>query len=149
MPSPLIPFFSQEKEWSCTVACLRMVMAYWGINFPNETALAECCKTTTYGTNADEAVACAKSNGLAAQHLHNCDWETLQKWITSKIYPITLINTYPLIAKWAAHAVVITHIEDQTVHYLDPARGSKTAFHLSFAQAWQMNRNRVILVQKR
>ncbi len=147
--SSSVPFFPQEKEWSCTVACIRMIMAYYGINFSSEITLAECCKTTTYGTNADEAVACVQSHGLLAQHLQNCGWETLQQWIIAKIYPIVLINTYPLTAKWSTHAVVTTNFEDQIVHYLDPARGPQTASHPSFTQAWQMNRNRIILIQTR
>jgi hypothetical protein len=52
-----IHFLPQEKEWSCTVACVRMLLAYWGIRIEQEADLYDCCRSTVTGTYLDHAVA--------------------------------------------------------------------------------------------
>ncbi len=123
-----------------------MVMAHLGITVAKESDLYECCQTSPIGTHADGIVACARHHGLNANHFRHCQPNDLQSWLLAGLYPITLINTYPLIARWCMHAVVLTGIENDIVQFLDPARGEQQAPAVAFLQAWQMNANRVILV---
>ncbi|MBI5052515.1 MAG: hypothetical protein HZB52_04525 [Chloroflexi bacterium] len=63
-----LTFLPQETRYSCTVACLRMVMAHFDISI-EESELRECCKTTEQGTLAREAVKCAQQHGLNAKEI--------------------------------------------------------------------------------
>jgi ABC-type bacteriocin/lantibiotic exporter with double-glycine peptidase domain len=123
-----------------------MVMAHFGISFVKESDLYECCQTSQIGTHADDVVACARYHGLNATHFRQCQVSDLQSWLAEGLYPIALINTYPLIARWCNHAVVVTTVGDEAIEYLDPARERQQSSVVSFLQAWQMNGNRVILV---
>ena len=121
-------------------------MAHWGITVTSESDLYECCQTSAIGTHADNAVACARRYGLTANHLRQCQASELQSWLADGFYPITLINTYPLVARWCMHAIVVVRIENDVVEFIDPAAGKKQAPVAAFLQAWQMNASRVILV---
>ncbi len=44
-----LPHHSQEEEYSCTPACVRMVLAYYGLSLP-EADVAQSLGTTTAGT---------------------------------------------------------------------------------------------------
>lgn len=123
-----------------------MVMAHFGITVAKESDLYECCQTSPIGTHADDAVACARRHQLNANHLRQCQSSDLQSWLSAGLYPIILINTYPLIARWCMHTVVLTGIENDVARFLDPARGERQAPTVAFLQAWQMNANRAILV---
>lgn len=142
-----VPFFQQETEWSCTPACLRMVLAHLG-TVVDEAALRECCQTTETGTHADGAVACARRHGFKAEHLRRNEVNDLRRWLADDVYPIALVNMFPLLALWRMHAVVVIGIEADTVYYLDPARGQREDALVSFEQAWTMNLRRAIVMQR-
>ncbi|NJN53626.1 MAG: hypothetical protein HC804_02030 [Anaerolineae bacterium] len=141
-----LPVFLQETEYSCTVACLRMVMAHFGVMVAKESDLYDCCQTSSIGTYADDVVACARRYGLNATHLRHCQASDLQSWLSTGLYPIALINTYPLMARWCMHAVIVSQIENDVVQFIDPARGQSQATAVTFLQAWQMNASRAIIV---
>ena len=141
-----IPFLPQEKEWSCTVACVRMLLGYWGIRIEQEADLYDCCRSTVTGTYLDHAVACIQQYGLQAAHLRQCQLIDLQGWLAEGLYPIVLLNMFPLIAKWTMHTVILSIIEGDTVHYLDPARGHRSDQLVAFEQARLMSRQQVILI---
>ncbi|MBS1253065.1 MAG: hypothetical protein MAG451_02110 [Anaerolineales bacterium] len=143
-PSKL-KFYPQETRLSCTPACLRMVMAHWGIEV-DEATLRECCKTDGLGTVARDAVACTRRYGLRAEELRKATWDDLRRWLADGLYPILLVNLFPLDALWVFHAVVVETVTDELVTYLDPAQGQRIAEVRAFEQAWQMNRRRAIVV---
>ncbi|MBI4770970.1 MAG: C39 family peptidase [Chloroflexi bacterium] len=144
-PSP-VPFFWQETESSCTVACLRMVLAHFGTAM-DEAVLRECCRNTGTGTRADDAAACARRYGFRAEHLRRNRIEDLRDWLAGGYYPIALLNLFPLTAHWVLHAVVVIALDAERVTYLDPARGRRADSLVAFEQAWQMNLARVLLIQ--
>ncbi|NUM43111.1 MAG: C39 family peptidase [Anaerolineales bacterium] len=141
----MLTFFPQETRVSCTVACLRMVLFHWGIE-SDESMLRLCCKTTQQGTRASEVVACARQYNLSAEELRDVPWQKLQAWLSEGIYPIALLNLYPLHALWVNHAVVLENIHEDMVDYLDPIFGRKSSPRAPFEQAWEMNRKRAILI---
>lgn len=142
-----IPFYLQEAPWSCTVACVRMVLAAYGKRFSREADLYVCCQTTIAGTLADDVVNCVQRYGFMGQHLKHCSIETMSQWLNQTLYPIALINLFPLTVQWSRHAVVVIGITDTHIHYLDPARGARMDDRTAFIQAWSMNSSRVILIE--
>lgn len=46
------------------------------------------------------------------------------------------------------HAVVMESVGEETIIYLDPIYGRKSAAVVSFDQAWAMNRRRAIVVRR-
>lgn len=138
-------FYLQETRLSCAPACLRMVMAYWGIEV-DEATLRDCCKTDWLGTAAEDAVACARRYGLWAEEVREASWDDLRRWLTDGLYPILLLNLFPLDALWVFHAVVVETVTDELVTYLDPVQGPRTVEVVAFQQAWRMNRRRAIVV---
>jgi ABC-type bacteriocin/lantibiotic exporter with double-glycine peptidase domain len=122
-----------------------MVMAYWGIEV-DEATLRACCQTDRLGTIAKDAVACARGYGFKAEEIREATWDDLNDWLTEGLYPILLLNLFPLDALWVYHAVIVETITDDRVIYLDPAQGPRTAEASAFEQAWQMNRRRAIIV---
>lgn len=140
-----MPYFPQETRVSCTVACLRMVLSHWGIN-EDEPKLRDGCKTTHQGTRASDVVACAREYGLQAGEYRDTGLEDISGWLSQNIYPILLINLFPLNALWVTHAVVVIEINDDFISYLDPIFGQKSASFSVFEQAWRMNRRRAIVI---
>jgi len=140
-----LTFFPQETRASCTVACLRMVLAHWGI-IADEATLRACCRTTKQGTRANDAITCAQKYGLQADELRDAQWADVRELLAAEIYPIALLNLYPLNMLWVMHAVVVESVAEETIVYLDPIYGRKSATVVSFDQAWAMNRRRAIVV---
>jgi ABC-type bacteriocin/lantibiotic exporter with double-glycine peptidase domain len=68
-----LPFYAQETPESCVPACLRMVLAHWGI-LETESILRAKCQTTHRGTNYHDAVSCVQSYGLNAKLTTKASW---------------------------------------------------------------------------
>ncbi len=140
-----LPFFFQETSESCVAACLRMVLAYRGIE-AEEAALRECCQTTRLGTTFPDAAKCARGFGLPVDEVRDATWSDLQSWLSNDIYPILSVNLFPLEARWAAHAVVVEQADEQEIVYLDPLFGRRVTDRIPFEQAWQMRRSKAMLI---
>jgi ABC-type bacteriocin/lantibiotic exporter with double-glycine peptidase domain len=125
-----------------------MVLAALGRDI-DEASLRECCRTTVAGTRADDVVACARQHGFDAEHMREADVTALRRWLAARIFPIVMVNMYPLDAIWRMHAVVVVGFDDAGVHLLDPAGGARTVGATAFDQAWQMNLRRAVLVRRR
>ena len=142
-----LTLFLQETRISCTVACLRMVLAHSGI-LVDEATLRAGCKTTESGTRAQDAAACARQYGFEAEEVSNARWQELEEWLAAGIYPIILLNLFPLRLLWVKHAVIAESADQDRVTYLDPIYGRQEAEITVFDQAWAMNRYRAILVKQ-
>jgi ATP-binding cassette, subfamily B, bacterial len=141
----VLPFYPQETDYSCVPACLRMVMASLGIQV-DEATLRVCCETDPKGTASTATILCALSYGLYAFETSNASWSELVHWIEQNVYPIVYINLFPLDMVWGLHAVVVEAITKDTVIFLDPLVGRRQATLAPFEQAWQMSRQRMIVV---
>lgn len=122
-----------------------MVLSYYGHDI-DEATLRDCCHTTNAGTRADDVASCAKHHGVDADHIRSSNSNALHKWLGTGIFPIVLLNMFPIDLIWRMHAVVIIAIDSRSVHLLDPAQGRRVASVGAFEQAWQMNLNRAIVV---
>jgi len=57
-----IPYYKQEREYTCGIACLRMVLKYFGLNFSEE-RLITVGDVGPEGTTPDVLVEIAKRIG--------------------------------------------------------------------------------------
>jgi predicted double-glycine peptidase len=88
-----LPFRRQETASSCAVACLRILLEYYGVKV-TEAELREKCKTTELGTYAKDLMACACNFGFEAS-LEYLTVNQLKSLVDGGIYPIAYINMFP------------------------------------------------------
>lgn len=143
-----VPCFRQERNYTCAVACLRMVLAYHHQTF-TEPDLAVRCQTTEDGTTAHNVVRTAEALGFQGVILEG-DLTLLEACLASELPVITYLRTAPLADMFGfdgIHAVVVTGLDESFVHFNDPWTGSSLACPLEdFMQAWTLVSNLAILI---
>jgi ABC-type bacteriocin/lantibiotic exporter with double-glycine peptidase domain len=116
-----VPYFRQEKWFTCGPVCLRMIFAYFGIDV-TEKALETICETTELGTIPTKISTGAANLGVEAIATKNADLEDLRRNLEDRIPVIVLIDPsyiYGGIAGFG-HFVVVVGIENGEVIYHDP-----------------------------
>jgi len=133
-----IPYFRQEKNTTCGVACLRMAMAFFGEDV-EEFELEEACETSWLGNTCGELVQCFEKYGLEAEEVEN---------ITIDYIKTNLRKNHPIIAQLDpailygglegfGHFVIITGIEDDKICYNDPDMDEEMTQSITdFLKAW-------------
>lgn len=142
---PRLPFFKQETPYSCVPACLRMVLSHQGIE-ASEDELRLRSRTSLWGTNARDAIACVKSFGLQAEEVREATAENLREWLDHGLFPILLIDLRPIRGEVGRHAIVVEEISEDRVLCLDPLTDRRVLALDVIEQAWRMNHDRVILI---
>ena len=119
MPTP--PLFAQEKDDTCALACLRMILADNHIAVTEE-ELEKRANKETGGIEILELQRLARGFGLKADILR-LDVEAIAAWLARKIFPIVYLNrvhfdqrSYP--SRQAA-------LQNPIVHAVVPIRVSK------------------------
>lgn len=147
-----LSFFPQERPESCVPACLRMVLASFGL-FRTESELYECCQTDIDGTLPSIAAQCAGSFGFTASAARVAGIPLLLRQMDEgHSHPIVFIHLAPLLGINALHAVVIEAIDTPggTIQVMDPAfppTGQRIWPSALFEQGWRMARGQTILVR--
>ena len=147
-----VPYFAQERPESCVPACLRMILAYYGL-VRTETELSTCCETDVDGTLPSASVRCAQSLGFDATAPRLSNLDALKAHMEAEyVLPVVFINLSPLLGINVTHAVVVDIIEPQTsqIHVIDPAYPptGRRVFTLSlFEIGWRLARHQTILVK--
>ena len=72
-----VPFFGQEKDTTCGVACLRMVLAYFGKEV-EEFELEDACQTSWLGNVCGELVQGGVEFGFEGEEFENVDLSMFQ-----------------------------------------------------------------------
>lgn len=146
-----IPLRLQERLESWVPACLRMVLAAYGVERTEEEIYA-CCETNVDGTLARVAADCARRHGLNAssRRLAGLDAPREQLEIAS-VPPIVYVHLAPLEGVNVIHAVIVEPIDVQAkrVSVLDPAfppTGPREWGLELFEIGWRLARYQVILV---
>jgi len=142
---PRLPFFKQETPYSCVPACLRMVLSHLGIE-ASEDELRLRSLTTLWGTNARDAIACAKSFGLQAKEVREATIENLREWLNQGLFPILLIDLRPIHGEVGRHAIVAEETSENQLLCLDPLADRRALDLDVIEQAWRLNHYRVILI---
>jgi ABC-type bacteriocin/lantibiotic exporter with double-glycine peptidase domain len=145
MRSKLI-FHRQEKDYSCVPACLKMVLATFGLTF-SEVNLREACDCTPFGTEALQAVDAVRRLGFVNTVKGTSSIEELINQLDLGQYPIAFINLLPIDGIKIAHAIVVMDIDSDWIKVCDPLQGDRILPRSTFEVAWRMMRNLVILIQ--
>ena len=86
-----IPYFKQEKNTTCGVACLRMVLAFYGEEI-SEFEMEEACETSWLGNNCGELAQGALKYGFEAEELEHITPEYLLTILEQNSPLIALID---------------------------------------------------------
>jgi len=62
-----VPYFKQNRTYTCGPVCLRMVLAYWGYE-TDEVSLSMLCGTTVFGTSGNQLVQAAQRLGFECEY---------------------------------------------------------------------------------
>ncbi len=129
---PVAPVDQREGTGRCGPACLKTVLAYYGIS-ATEAKLAKLLGTTaTNGTTAEALVRVAKSFGLNSFIKDNSELSDLKKYVDKKI---------PVIVAWFSgtdgHYSVVVDMNREQVYLQDPELGHLRAMHhVWFKRVW-------------
>lgn len=129
------------------LACLRTVLASFGLDIP-ESELRSLCDTTIFGTTALKTVDAARALGFAGTAKHNLTLAELTAAVDAGLYPIVFVNLDPISGKDAAHAFVVVEANTSGIVVYDPLYGERTLSRETFRAAWALMRNVAILVAK-
>lgn len=135
----------QETSYSCSVACLRMILDYYGI-VETEEVLRIKSKTKFYGTHPFNLVECAKSFGLKAE-ISTLSISKLQNFLEQKIPIIANILKF-VDDEFYIHSVVVYQAHGDDFYILDPEEGQIYVDRNLFEELWQKNEYLGIIIQK-
>src|SRR5438128_2301193 len=117
------PLHKQETDYSCAVACLRMVLEHLGI-VKSEAELRDQCHTDWDGTAPFILVRVAKSLGLDKSESTTLNLEELKAELDRGIFPIVYIKDRLTEGQRPQqHAVVLIEMNQIEAITLDPVRG--------------------------
>ncbi len=135
----------QEKSYSCTVACLKMVLEHYGIK-EDEKTLRVKSKTRFYGTHPINVVECAQSYGLKA-YASSLTLSKARELIEQNI-PVIANVLKQAEGEFYLHSVVVYRIGKGTVYLLDPEDGERRLDTDLFELLWQNNNYTAIVIEK-
>ncbi len=139
------PFYKQETPDSCVPACLRMVLASYGLDI-SEVELRELCDCTFFGTDALAAVNAARQLGFLHTLKTNLTIEELGELVADQQWPIVYISLRPLEGSKGIHALVALDISDTAIVVLDPTKGERIIPRAVFEFAWNLQLGLTILI---
>lgn len=122
-----VPAFEQSNTSTCGPACLRMVLAYYGLE-KTEKELAERCKHTfEKGCKTEDMKWAAESYGFSATVKSYASFEEIQECVNQRV---------PVIVDWFTggvnpgmsdtpngHSSVVVGLDEEKIHLLDPENG--------------------------
>lgn len=135
----------QEKPYSCTVACLKMVFEHYGIH-EEEKTLRIKSKTKSYGTHPLNAIECAKSYGLNA-YVGSLNLDKLRELVNQNIPVIANILKFSD-NEFYIHSAVVHQIKKDIIYLLDPEDGEMKLDLDLFERAWENNDCTAMVVQR-
>jgi ABC-type bacteriocin/lantibiotic exporter with double-glycine peptidase domain len=145
-PSKL-PFYLQETPDSCVPACLRMVLAGFGMEIA-EAELRELCDGTFEGTSALQAVDAARAPGFTQTSKHTLTLTELEAVVSQGQTPIVFVEMEPINGIYQVHALVVTNVTPFSVQVLDPASGERIIPRQVFQVAWEARHYLTILIAR-
>jgi len=130
-----LPHYTQEKNNTCSLACLRMVLAAYGMHV-QERELAAQSRMDVKGTPIDELLRLARHYGLVAR-IQDTTVEGLQRILAEGSLPIAFIDraVFDLTPRQRArhsirsaviHNVIPVHVTAKSITLHDPRQPSVT-----------------------
>nr|QNO56126.1 hypothetical protein PNCMNLLH_00004 [Methanosarcinales archaeon ANME-1 ERB7]QNO56161.1 hypothetical protein LLPGBHFJ_00004 [Methanosarcinales archaeon ANME-1 ERB7] len=148
-----VPYFRQEKWFTCGPACLRMIFAYFGIDV-TEKVLETTCETTELGTIPTQISTGAAKLGVESIATKNADIEDIRRNLEDRLPVIVLIDPsyiYGGIAGFG-HFIVVLGVEEGEVIYHDPdvSDGEFRRCEIEkFLNAWTISKKWVIVCKQK
>ena len=154
-----VPYHSQEELFTCGPACVRMVLAYYGIE-EGEEEIASAMRVNRNGCSFRRIKECFSSHGLTP-FLHKPRKSSnalarLENYLVNEVPVIVLVNRYVYDSEtprmnrkvgwenddYSSHFVVVTGIEGGEVSFNDPhEQVGKTSLSLDdFVESWGFQR---------
>jgi len=145
-----VPYFNQNRDYTCGPACLRMVLAYWGYE-TDEVSLSMLCGTTVFGTSAKQIINAARRLGFQCEYGFNTQHASLTHALQNEVPPIISVDSDTLYQRWqptyTKHDIVLVEIRQSKIVYHDSEVGSNLSMSSDiFKEAWQRTKNEVILI---
>lgn len=128
--------YQQATQWTCSAACLKAVLGHYGHEVPEELAVQAVGARPNRGAECNEIMWAAHKFGFDAFEF---SFESLEqaKWLLDQDIPIIAdIQSFNHPGK--GHYVVITGIDDQGVHLMDPNTpgNQRTISHEEMEERW-------------
>ncbi len=127
------PFFPQERYDTCALACLRMILAFYGMEV-SEAELVLTTKMEEGGVDIEELAQVARYHGLKTE-IRNLEETSLLGLIAIHRWAIVFLNRFPLDRQFAIHSVIPIRFTSHFVTVLDPLRGERRFSRRKFDQA--------------
>ena len=144
-----VPYFKQNRDYTCGPACLRMVLAYYGIR-QDEVTLSVLCGTDISGTALEDLVNAAQRFNLSAERVRATGLAKVKEWLAQDIPLIAHVDAVRLYEQAdpipLGHLVVVLRANEHVILH-DPAVGaSQKIEHKTFDAAWQVYRRGAVLI---
>ena len=133
-----VPHYQQAHPHSCVPACARMILAYYGQEYDEETLVQTFNTIPILGTQPDDVVSGLEKLGYHALWFENATIERILEILAAKWPLIAFLRAQDLPhGRVGIHAVVIIGIENDTVICLDPTLTEPLHISLpSFVSLW-------------
>ena len=139
------PFYPQETDFSCAVACLRMVLSHLGVS-KTEAELRELCDCTILGTSALELVFAARRLGFGASSKHTLTLADLIELTEHGYFPIVYVVSVPHVFAPDVHSFVVVSAIREAIEVLDPQHGPRALDIDEFLESWSPMNNLAIVI---
>jgi len=145
-----VPFFRQNRYYTCGPVCLRMILAYSGYE-TDEVSLSMLCGTNVFGTSAEQLVEAAQRLGFEGYCKLWNKYSLLSAALKENVPPIAAVDATILHGKqqhiYTKHDIVLLEITASRVVYHDSDVGQNLFVSpVLFKEAWRRARNEVILI---
>ena len=130
-----IPYYKQEKSWTCGAACMKMILESFGIK-KTEKQLAKSLETNkVIGTWEFELPELAERHKLTYVVERNGTIKDLRRYLREGF---RIIVCYYLLKEKTAHYSIIHDINRNYIHFLDPYFGENHKLKLDyFKRTWK------------
>ena len=136
------PFYPQETDFSCAVACLRTVLSALGVPKTE----AELCDCTIFGTSALELVLAARRLGFATSSKHTLRLPDLIELTENGYFPIVYVVSTPHVPTPDVHSFVVVSATRDRIDMLDPEQGPRSIGIDDFLERWSPMNNLTIVI---
>jgi ABC-type bacteriocin/lantibiotic exporter with double-glycine peptidase domain len=146
---PDFPFHAQERPYTCLPACLRMCLAYLGVEFAEDVIVAACA-TRARGTTLGEAVDGLERLGFTGEtgEARTLDWLDEQLAGAQPVIVALLLGDEGGSGRLTIHAVVVVGADEQRVVYHDPQLGPRQSMSREeFLDRWDLTGGKALLIQ--
>lgn len=134
-----VPYFRQEQRYSCGIACLRMVINYWGGQFTEVEIIEVADISPLLGMTPRAIVEAARVLGYAGSSEKGMTWNRLRELLDERKPIIALVdaNLLYLGRVGLGHFVVIIGLENDNVIFHCPVIGGNIVSEKNiFSAAW-------------